>query len=134
VNDFNSWTEIKWYALGSLLIQLAFLAATLWFARNFLRTIRGFQVQIGALLKPLIASDPRSAGAHSRRHFADVSQYWLMPTDTLTPGPAEPVESGPRQLTVAWHRLVLWLQAPMHTAQVSAWRRLVGWLQAPVGS
>jgi hypothetical protein len=134
MSEINSWTEINWYALGSLLTQVAFLVAAVWFARDFLRTMRALLEQVGALLKPSITSDSHSAGARTRRHFADMSQYWVMPTDSSTPASVEPVEYGPGQFAVAWDRLVVWLKAPMHSFEVPAWRRFVGWLQSPRGS
>jgi hypothetical protein len=134
MSEINSWTEINWYALGSLLTQVAFLVAAVWFARDFLRTMRALLEQVGALLKPSITSDSNSAGARTRRHFADMSQYWVMPTDSSTPASVEPVEHGPGQFAVAWDRLVVWLKAPMHSFEVPAWRRFVGWLQSPRGS
>ena len=51
MNDFSSLPIKDWYALGSLIAQIGFLVAAVWFARNFLRTMRAFQEQIGALLK-----------------------------------------------------------------------------------
>jgi hypothetical protein len=132
MSEINSWKEINWYELGSLLTQVAFLVAAVWFARDFLRTMRALLEQVGALLKLSITSD--SAGAHTRRHFADLSQYWLMPTDSPTPGPVQPVENGAAQFAVAWDRLVVWLKTPMHSFEVPAWRRFVGWLQSPAGS
>jgi hypothetical protein len=135
MNEFNSWTEINWYSLGSLLIQLALLVAGVWFARDFLKAMRAFQEQVGALLKLSITSDPHSGGVHTKRRFADVSQYWLLPMDTPpAPGASEPAERGPGRLAGAWHCLAVWLQEPMYTAEVSVWRRFVGWLQAPSGS
>jgi hypothetical protein len=137
MNDFNSWTDINWYALGSLLAQFAFLAAGLWFASNLLKTIRVFQEQVGALLKLSITSSPgerQSLGLDAKRSPTEASPYWLAPSEPQTSSGAEPIESRPGWLLGAWRGLVHWLQAPMHTAQVSAWRRLINWLQAPAGS
>ena len=134
MSEFNSWTEINWYSLGSILIQIAFLVAGVWFARNFLRIVRAFQEQVGALLKLSITSDPHSTEAYTSRHSADLRRYWLFPTDTPASGPFKPAETRPGRIEVAWHRLVLWLQEPMHIAEVSAWRRFVSWMQAPSGS
>jgi hypothetical protein len=129
MSEGNAWTETNWYSLGTLLIQLSFLVAGVWFARNFLTAIRVFQEQIGALLKLSITSDPLSAAAQTRRQVADLSQHWLLPLDrSPIPGVSKP---GPGQLASAWHGLVLWLQEPMYSTEVSAWRRFVGWLQAP---
>src|SRR5260221_2025956 len=58
MNEFKPWTQNDWYALGSLLTQLAFLFAGVWFARNILRTMRAFQEQAGALLKLSITRAP----------------------------------------------------------------------------
>ncbi|HXY00715.1 MAG TPA: hypothetical protein VEI54_07320 [Candidatus Limnocylindrales bacterium] len=133
MHEFNSWTEINWYALGSLLAQFAFLAAGIWFARNILRTVRAFLEQVGALLKLSITgnpSEPHAASAHSARSFAETSPYWLAPNEPQPDSPAQPVKTGPG----AWRRMVLWLNEPMRTAEVSAWRRAINWLQAPSGS
>lgn len=135
--EFNSWTDINWYALGSLLVQVVFLVAGLWFGRNFLRTLRAFQEQIGALLKVSILSTPsESHSAYTRRRSADASQYWLSPTPTeaLNAGLSQPSEHRPGRFAVAWHRMMLWLQDPISRAEVSAWRRLIIWLEAPAGS
>jgi hypothetical protein len=137
MNEFNSWTDINWYALGSLLIQLVFLVAGLWFARNFLRTLRAFQEQIGALLKLSILSTPSEPHpADTRRRSAEASQYWLFPrpTEAHNAGLSQPSENRPSRFAVAWHRMMLWLQAPSRRAEVSAWRRLTNWLEAPAGS
>ena len=135
MSEINSWTDINWYSLGTLLIQLAFLAAVVWFARNFLRVTRAFQDQIGAMLKLWITSDPHSTAAQTRRHVADLSEYWLLPTDRQpTAGAFAPAEHGPGRLGSAWHDLVVWLEEPMYSMEASMWRRLVGWLQAPSGS
>lgn len=134
MGKINSWTEMNWYALGSLLTQIAFLLAGVWFAHNLLRTLQGLLEQFGALLKLSITWDSRSAGAQTRRQFADLNQYWLKATDSSTRTTIEPAESGPGQFSVAWHRLVLWLKAPMHRAEISSWRRFVLWLQSPAGS
>lgn len=132
MSEINSWTEMNWYALGSLLTQLAFLLAAVWFARNLLKTLRGLLEQFGALVKLSVTSD--SSGAYTRRQFADLNQYWLKATDSSTRTTIEPAESGPGQFSVAWHRLVLWLKAPIHRAEISSWRRFVLWLQSPAGS
>jgi hypothetical protein len=131
MNEFNSWTEINWYALGSLLAQFAFLAAGVWFAHNFLRTIRAFQEQLGALLKLSITGnspEPQAASANERRSF-EAGPYWLAP-ETHAAGIAQHAASGPS----AWHHMIHWLQEPMHSSEVSAWRRAMHWLQAPTGT
>jgi hypothetical protein len=138
MNVFNSWPELNWYAAGSLLAQFAFLVAGVWFARNFLRTIRAFQEQLGALLKLSITGAPPdrlAASASTRRSFVDVSQYWLGPAGTTqSAGEREPSKQRPSPLAGAWRSLVRWLNAPMHSAELTAWRRLIHWLQAPAGS
>ena len=136
MSEVNSWMQSNWHALGSLLVQLAFLLAGVWFARNILGAMRAFQEQIGALLKLSItdaATERHSPSASSTRPLAD-SPYWLTPSETQTPSLAEPAESGPSRFAVAWHHLVLWLQAPMSGAEVAPWRRVLRWLQAPAGS
>jgi hypothetical protein len=126
-----------WYALGTLLTQLAFLVAGVWFARNFLRVIRAFQEQIGALLKLSITGGPaerQPAGSRSTQFLAEVSPYWVAPLQRESasePGPEEKVE---KRSGGAWRRLVHWLQGPMSSNGVSPWRRAINWLQAPVGS
>jgi hypothetical protein len=139
MNDFNSWSDINWYALGNLLTQLAFLVAGLWFARNFLRTVRAFQEQVGALLKLSITAAPSgrmSASVNTKGSLVEGSPYWLAPSETQseTQTAREPqfIESCPGPLVRAWRGLVHWLNEPMHTSQVSAWRRLANWLHAPV--
>ena len=136
MNDFNSWTKINWYALAGLFTQLAFLIAGVWFARNFLRALRAFQEQIGALLKLSMTSgtDAHATTAQTRRYFVDASRYWLAPAETHLGGSPGSHEPRPDRRVTAWHRVVLWLQEPMHTAEASTWRRLMTWLQAPTGT
>jgi hypothetical protein len=137
MNEFSPWTQGNWYALGSLLTQLAFLVAGVWFARNILKTMRAFQEQVGALLKLSITATPaerHSSGAGAKHPLADASPYWLTPSETQTASRPEPTESGPGRFAVAWRGLVLWLKAPMSSAEVAPWRRVIRWLQAPAGS
>lgn len=142
MNDLMPWTQNDWYAAGSLLIRVGFLVAAVWFARNFLRTMRAFQEQIGALLKLSISStsNERSsphASVIAARSLGEASPYWLPIEETRTSAPPsifEPVESRPNGLVAAWHGLIHWLNEPMQTSQVSYWRRMVHWLQEPAGS
>jgi len=46
MNDFSPFPIKDWYALGSLVAQLGFLVAAVWFARSFLRTIRAFRSRL----------------------------------------------------------------------------------------
>jgi hypothetical protein len=131
--EFTFWTQSNWYELGTLLTEVAFLAAGIWFARNILRTIRIFQDQVGALLRLSITATPNELHSESTpagHSLAEASPYWLMPSKTETVSAPEPTESGPP----FWRRLVLWLQAPMSTSEIGPWRRVINWLQAPVGN
>jgi hypothetical protein len=51
MSEVNDWMQSNWYELGSLLVQMGFLVAGVWFARKILRTLRASQEQVGALLK-----------------------------------------------------------------------------------
>jgi hypothetical protein len=140
MNDFGPLAIKDWYALGSLIAQLGFLVAAVWFARNFLRTIRAFQEQIGALLKLSITSSPgerQASNATARNVLAEGSPYW-MPPSLMTPADApahhsDVVERGPGLFAVGWQRTLHWLREPMGSAQVSYRRRVINWLQAPAG-
>jgi hypothetical protein len=128
MSEFTAWMQSNWYALGNLLFQFAFLAASVWFAREILRTIRASQEQVGALLKLSIT------GASTERTLAGASPYWLTPSEIPPVGPLDPPESGPSQWAVARHSLVAWLQTPMNSGDTTPWRRAIRWLQAPAGS
>jgi hypothetical protein len=134
MNEFAAWIQNNWYALGNLVIQFAFLAAGLWFARTILRTIRASQEQVGALLKLSVTGTERhSSSASADRPFANASPYWLAPAEVPPVGLAELQESGPRRGS-AWHSLIVWLRTPMNSGEVHPWRRALRWLQAPAGN
>ena len=127
MNEFGTWMQSNWYALGNLLIQFVFLAAGIWFARKILKTVRAFQEQVGALLKLSVAG---TAG----RSLGDASPYWLTPSEAAPDLTAELTESRPSRWAVAWHGTIQWLCAPMSSGELAAWRRVIRWLQAPAGS
>jgi hypothetical protein len=137
MNEFTAWMQSNWYALGNLLIQLAFLAAGVWFANKILKTMRASQEQVGALLKLSVtgeSSERHSSRAAAERAFADASPYWLTPTEVPPVGLPELQESGPGRWRVARHRVMVWLQAPMSSEEIVPWRKAIKWLQAPAGS
>jgi len=140
MNDFSPLVVKDWYALGSLIAQIGFLVAAVWFARNFLRTMRVFQEQIGALLKLSIAASPaerQSPNSTARNVLAEGSPYWLPPSPPATANAAvdspEVVERGPNLFVVGFGRMLHWLREPMGTSHVSYRRRVINWLQAPAG-
>ena len=137
MNEIAPWTDSSWYALGSLLTQLGFLIAAIWFARGLLKTLLRFQEQLGALLKLTITPDPterQSSGVGAKQPLTESRSYWLMPSVLQPPNLSEPAEVGAGRLVTAWHGVVLWLNAPMTTSEVAPWRRFIHWLQAPAGS
>jgi len=138
MNDFSQWKD--WYALGSLIAQIGFLVAAVWFARNFLRTMRAFQEQIGALLKLSITASPgerQSSNSTARNVLAEGSPYWLPPSPSATANASadspEVVERGPNLFVIGFERMLHWLREPMGSARVSYRRRVINWLQAPAG-
>ena len=117
----------NWYAPASLVIQLSFLIAGVWFARNILRTMRASQEQLGAMLKLSsmgVTAERHSSTASANQSFTAESPYLLIP----------PTESGPGRFAVARRKIALWLQAPMSSSETAPWRRIINWLQAPAGS
>jgi hypothetical protein len=136
MNDYSSLPIKDWYALGSLVAQMGFLVAAVWFARNFLRAMRAFQEQIGALLKLSITSTPgerQSSNTNARNVLAEGSPYWLPPSLSSPESAPEVVERGPSLFAAGWQRTIHWLREPMGSAQVSYRRRVINWLQAPAG-
>lgn len=136
--EFSSWTQVNWYAVGTLLTQLGFLIAGVWFAHSILKIIRSFQEQVGALLKLSISAGPNEARPEAtglKRSIAETSPYWLTPSETQIASQAapEPVASGPSRFVVAWHGLLHWLITPMNSSWLAPWRRVIHWLQAPAG-
>ncbi len=128
MNEFAAWIQNNWYALGNLLMQFAFLAAGVWFARTILRAIRASQQQVGALLKLSVTGTERHSPSAADRPFANDSPYWLAPGEISPVGVGEIHESRPN----AWHSLIVWLRTPMGSG-VAPWRRALQWLQAPAG-
>ena len=136
MNDFNSLAIKDWYALGSLIAEMGFLVAAVWFARNFLRTMRAFQEQIGALLKLSITSAPgerQSSNTTARNVLAEGSPYWLPPSTASPASVPEVAKRGPSLFAAGWQHTVHWLREPMGGARVSYRRRVINWLQAPAG-
>ena len=121
----------NWYAPASLVIQLSFLIAGVWFARNILRTMRASQEQLGAMLKFSITGAIAASANDSLR--AD-SPYCLVPSETEAAGRAQATENGPGGFAIARRKIAHWLQAPMSSSEAAPWRRIVNWLQAPAGS
>jgi hypothetical protein len=137
MDEFTTWMQGNWYALGNLLSQFAFLAAGIWFARKIVKTIRASQEQVGALLKLSVTgtlTERQSSSAIARRTLGDASPYWLTPSETAPNLTPELTESGPSRWAVAWHGSIEWLCTPMGSGQLAMWRRAIRWLQAPVGS
>ncbi len=136
MNEFSTWMQSNWYALGNLLLEAGFLTAAIWFARDILRTMRASQEQVGALLKLSMtgALTDRHSATATERSFAAASPYWLTPPE-IPPAPlTEPIEHGPSRWAVALHSVTVWLQAPMSTGEVTPWRKAIRWLQAPARS
>ena len=137
MSEFLSWADKNWYALGTLLIELFFLVAAVWFARNILKTLRAFQEQVGALLKLTITATPderQLASNAAKRFFAESSPDWLAPSETQTAKPPEPIPSDPSRFLVAWRRLAAWMQAPISAPKVRPGRSVIKWLQGSVGT
>jgi hypothetical protein len=133
MSDLSALAQNNWCAPASLVIQLAFLIAGVWFARNILRTMRASQEQLGAMLKLSITGvtgERHLSSGSAKQSLTEVSPYWLAPS---TDGRSEPIESGPRRIAVG-RKMALWLQAPMSSSEAALWRRIITWLQAPAGS
>jgi len=136
MNEYT-WIQANWYALGNLIAQFAFLAAGIWFARKILRTMRASQEQVGALLKLSVTgsvAERPSSSVIAERTLSGASPYWLTPPEIHPVSVPEPRVDSPSRRTVAWHKLIVWLQTPMNTGEVAPWRRVVRWLQAPARS
>ena len=126
----------NWYAPASLVIQLVFLIAGVWFARNILRTMRASQEQLGAMLK--LSSMGVTAEAHSSIGSANQpltaeSPYWLAPSQTEVAGLPQPTESDLGRFAAVRRKIALWLQAPISSSE-APWRRIITWFQAPARS
>src|SRR5260370_35564494 len=133
MNEFAAWIQSNWYALGNLFIQLAFLAAGVWFARIILRTIRASQQQVGALLKLSITgttAERHSSSAAADRPFANASPYWLAPPENPPVGTPEFRETGSIRRGV-WHGMIEWLRTPMSSGGVHPRRKALPCLPAP---
>jgi hypothetical protein len=128
----------NWYAPASLVIQLSFLIAGVWFARNILRTMRASQEQLGAMLKFSIAgvtAEWHSSSVSANESLTADSPYCLVPSETEAAGRAQPTESGQGgRFAIARRKIALWLQTPMSSSEAAPWRRVINWLQAPAGS
>ena len=143
MGDVNAWIQTNWQELGTFLVEVAFLIASVWFAHNILKALRAFQEQIGALLKLTITPSPaeREApqpSAHSS--LGENSPYWLTPSERQagrteqTAEVREPSGSGPSWIVRVWHGVVAWMNKPMQSAQDGAWHRVVNWLRSPARS
>ena len=136
MNEFTAWIQSNWYELGTLLGEVVFLAAGIWFARKILRTLRASQEQVGALLKLSVTgavAERQSSSAVAERPFASASPYWLTPSEIPPAGSQEPPESRPARSALG-HSLVVWLNTPMSNGGVAPWRRAIRWLQSPAGT
>jgi hypothetical protein len=78
MSGFISWAQGNWHALGTLLSQLAFLVAGVWFARNILRAMMAFLKQEGTLPQLSIPAGVSSCAPHcSLQVFEDTMRFLL---------------------------------------------------------
>lgn len=143
--DSNFWTQVNWSVVGTLLMQVAFLVAAVWFAKGVLKIARSFQEQMGALLKLTITAggaERHGDGANARHALGENSPYWLTPPEgaEATPAP-ELIETGPSRVSLAWHafgtashRVGHWLQEPIGGRGAGPFRRMARWLQSSSGT
>ena len=127
----------NWYAPASLVIQLSFLIAGVWFARNILKTMRAAQDQLGAMLRLSsmgVSAEPHSSNASANQPLTEERSYWLAPSETEAAGLSQPTESDPGRFAVVRRKIALWLQAPMSSSETAPGRRIIDWLQAPAGT
>ena len=104
MNDFSAWDQNNWLASASLLIELAFLVAAVWFAGNLLRTMRAFQEQIGTLLKLSIAgitADRNLSTGGAPLPLSEGSPYWLAPSEGEAAAQPQLAERDQNRITVA---------------------------------
>jgi hypothetical protein len=141
MNDIITWIQNNWYEAGSLTAQFTFVLAALWFARRILRTLRGSQEQIGALLKLSVSdglSERSKAGETVHRPTPYVMAEW--PATSEPAAAPEIQETGPETpaLTLPGGQqrggIIGWLQAPMKKRQIAPLRKVARWLQEPSGS
>src|SRR5258708_29755326 len=119
MNEFAAWIQSNWYVLGNLFIQLAFLAAGVWFARIILRTIRASQEQVGALLKLSVTgttAERHSSSAAADRPFANASPYWLAPSEIPSVSTPEFRGIGSSRRGVC-HSKIKWLRPPLSSGR-----------------
>jgi hypothetical protein len=145
-----SFGQSDWYAVAMLLVQLGFLFAGVWFARNFLKTIRGFQEQVGALVKLSLTGSPAeqdSASTIARRTLGETA--WLMPTEAQPVRVKVPADRGVNRADESIHRyartessasmLGLGAEHPSeptreHGPGPGMLRRIGQWLQTPLNT
>ena len=145
MNEFSTWMQGNWYALGNLLAQFAFLAAGVWFAQKILKTMRSTQEQFGALLKLSITdglSERAKAAEEAHRSLGGTagerpSPYVMAEWPALGEAPAlslpqrEPLS---KRFVTVWRISIHWLQTPMSGHWLAPWRRVAHWLQTPAGN
>lgn len=144
MNDINGWVQDNWYSIGSLLVQLTFLFAGLWFARRILRTLRASQEQFGALLKLSLSDElgeRAKLGSTAHRPTPYVKADWPATSETAGAPEADVTTSAETpELTLpedeSHSGIIAWLMTPMggHGHRIPAWRRVMHWLQAPAGN
>jgi len=119
--------------LGTLLILLAFLVGSAWFAWHILRTLSTFQEQMGELLKLTVArpSERSAKDTSAAEALAEGISSWLEPAANPV---REPEVIEPGRFRSAHEHLFAWLQAPMHASSETPFRRMMKWFQAPMGS
>lgn len=130
MNDFGSWLQDNWYELGTLLTLMGFLLASVWFARNFLKTMRTFQRHIGALLQLSLSgsTDRPQKSPTAKDALAEGISSWLeKPAIKLSAHEAD----GPSRFALVCSHISQWLLVPIHAASAVS-LRMVRWLQAPI--
>src|SRR4029077_9065373 len=104
----------NWYAPASLVIQLSFLIAGVWFARSILRTMRASQELVRAMLKLSITgvtAERHSSTVSANQSLTADSPYCLETSETEAAGLPQPTESSPGRFDIARRKITLWLEA-----------------------